>query len=84
MDQTVEPEDQHYVYFAEVRCADFPTIDAVRIEGCGFGVLLIRYFSYEARSVEGDHWYANAAVARSEAELQFGIVPESWVVRGTD
>jgi hypothetical protein len=47
-------------------------------------VLLIHYFSYETRSVESDHWYANAAVARSAAELQFGIAPERWVVRRWD
>ncbi|OZI60509.1 hypothetical protein [Bordetella genomosp. 11] len=82
MDQTVDPDDQHYVYFAQVQCADFPTIDAVEIEGCGYGVLLVRYFSYRTRSVEGDHWYGNAAAARAAAELQFGIDPENWSVRG--
>ncbi|KFG97840.1 hypothetical protein GQ56_0108080 [Burkholderia paludis] len=79
--EALNPDDQRRIYFARVSCADSPYLDAVEIEGCGLGVLLIRYFAYESGSIEGDHWYENAAVARREAESEFGIRPESWIVR---
>ncbi|MCP3022891.1 hypothetical protein [Cupriavidus basilensis] len=66
--------------WAKANSHDLPMIESVLILGLTDGVLLIRYFSFSTRQVEGDHWYATVEEAKQDAEQGYGVRPCEWQV----
>ncbi|MEN2472444.1 hypothetical protein [Burkholderia sp. GS2Y] len=55
------------------------SIESVLILGLTDGVLLIRYFSFSNRQVEGDHWYPTVDEAKRDAEQVYGVRSTAWL-----
>ncbi|MEQ0777900.1 hypothetical protein ABLT15_36985 [Paraburkholderia tropica] len=64
--------------WAKANSREWANIESVLILGLTDGVLLIRYFSFSTRDVEGDHWYSSLDEAKQDAEQEFGIEPTAW------
>ncbi|AUT73357.1 hypothetical protein [Paraburkholderia hospita] len=65
--------------WAKANSQELPDIESVLILGLTDGVLLIRYFSFAKRQVEGDHWYSTVTEAKRDAEEVFGVRPTAWL-----
>jgi len=66
--------------WAKANSPEWPEIESVLILGLTDGVLLIRYFSFSTRDVEGDHWHPTLDDAKLEAEQTYGVEPTAWQV----
>jgi hypothetical protein len=64
--------------WAKANSRESPNIESVLILGLTDGVLLIRYFSFSTRAVEGDHWYSTLDEAKQDAEQGYGVEPTAW------
>jgi hypothetical protein len=64
--------------WAKANSRERPNIDSVLILGLTDGVLLIRYFSFSTRDVEGDHWYPTLDEAQQDADQEYGVEPTAW------
>lgn len=64
--------------WAKANSREWPNIESVLILGLTDGVLLIRYFSFPTRDVEGDHWYSTLDEAKRDAEQGYGVEPTAW------
>ncbi|MCP3705564.1 hypothetical protein M3I54_00905 [Paraburkholderia sp. CNPSo 3274] len=64
--------------WAKANSREWPNIESVLILGLTDGVLLIRYFSFSTRDVEGDHWYSTLDEAKRDAGQGYGVEPTAW------
>ncbi|QCP51888.1 hypothetical protein FAZ95_21955 [Trinickia violacea] len=65
--------------WAKANSQELPNIESILILGLTDGVLLIRYFSFSKRQVEGDHWYPTVNEAKRDAEQVYGVQPTAWL-----
>ena len=63
---------------ARTHSPDVPEIESVMILGLTAGVLFIRYFSFEADDIEGDHWFSTPEEAKECAASEYGVRPDDW------
>ncbi|MBY4949702.1 hypothetical protein K6V92_24145 [Cupriavidus respiraculi] len=64
--------------WAKARSPESPNIESALILGLTEGALLIRYLSFSASVVEGDHWYSTLEEAKQDAEQDYGVGPTAW------
>ncbi|RXV67868.1 hypothetical protein D1006_21800 [Burkholderia stabilis] len=65
--------------WAKADFRELPSIESVLILGLTDGVLLIRYFSFSKRQIEGDHWYPTVDEAKRDPEQVYGVQSTAWL-----